>query len=141
MSDLNSISRVADWVRDNLELVDHNADSTYPIAEFVRLGDNEVVIHVSNGRSFCIAVSEVSIDDGPESVPCPDCGNPTARNGFGYLCGTCGGVFTDPHGDDNALEIPEDFEASTGDVLEFIDEVPFAHAGDWTLAAILERAS
>lgn len=54
------VARVADWVRDNLELMEKQSLSPVPAAEFVRLGDDQILIHAPGGRSFCLTVTEIT---------------------------------------------------------------------------------
>lgn len=46
------VARVADWVRDNLHQMEQESLSPVPAAEFVRLGDDQILIHAPGGRSF-----------------------------------------------------------------------------------------
>ena len=57
---MRGVDRVADWVRDNLAFGDGLSDSPTPSAEFVRLGDNQVLMHLPYGRSFELTVREIT---------------------------------------------------------------------------------
>lgn len=68
---MSNVTRVADWVAAQLELVEHHdvqalanlleriGDSD-PGAEIVRLGDDRVLIHAPKGRSFELVVREIT---------------------------------------------------------------------------------